>query len=829
MYGQQGKNSIGFPNPLASKEEKESSKYGLSYARAISPQWGAIERDNSLFKKRSRTFERNRSYANGTQDTSIYKQLLNSLDPSNADGSFLNLDFTPVPILPKFVRIVVNKILSADPYPNLEAVDPLSSSEKDAERRKVSMLVKNKDRIDNIKEKLGKDIAKGVEVPETLEEAEIFMENNIKSSSEIAAQIATNMTLKWNDFSDSTYRRCVNDIATLGMAVTKRTNDPNYGIKVDYVDPKNFVHSYTEDPNFGDIVYAGHVKRIPLQELKRIAGDQFTDEEYEKIAQKVAKRYGFNTTSTRSYSNDNTSNRGAYDEYMVDIMEFEFISIDTLVFEEKENRYGNVGFYQKDSNYKGPSNSVYKREITRLSNATVYGGTYVMGCEKVFDYGIKKNIPKNIHDLTRTNLSYSVVATNLDGNIPKSMVDSCIGFADQLQLTHLKIQQAIAKAKPDGIIIDIEGLENVQLGKGGELQPLDLHDIYEQTGVFYYRSKNPEGGFQNPPIREIGNSIRNINEFIALYNHYLRLIRDATGINEAMDASTPKGDQLVGVRQQAIAAGNNAIYDITNSSMVLFKKVCADIVKCLQVIPRQSILYKAYERAIGKENTGILNTFSDLPMYNFGVTVVKEMEEVEKQYLEQNIQASLAQKELDIEDAIAIRQLKDINQAERLLVVRRKKRMARNQQVAQQNAQAQAQVQAQSAQVASQAKQQEMQLQAQLDSQAMQLKTQLEAQLESLRHEHKKEIETIKAEAVLGIKTDEREYREKLEVFKEDRKDERVKKQTADQSKLISQRQGERGEVDESPQESASIGRTNTMSEQDMIEMINKKSQDGQQ
>lgn len=819
MYGKKGKNSIGFPNPLANREEKEEKGYGLAYAKAISSQWGAIENDNSLYKKRSKIFERNRSYANGTQDTSIYRQLLNSLDPSNSDGSFLNLDFTPVPILPKFVRIVVNKILSSDPYPNLEAVDPLSSSEKDAERRRVKMLVENKDKISKIKEKVGVDLSKGEEIPETLEEAEIFMDANIKSSSEIAAQLATNMTLKWNDFSDSTYRRCVNDVTTLGMAVTKRSNDPNYGIKVDYVDPKNFVHSYTEDPNFGDIVYAGHVRRIPIQELKRIAGDQFTDDEYEKIADQVTKRSQYDTSSTRSYSN----NKGAYDQYMVDVLDFEFISIDKIVFEEKENKHGNVGFYRKQEGYKPPSNSVYRREVKTMSNATVYGGSYVMGCEKVFDYGIKKNLPKNIHDISRTNLSYSVVATNLEGNIPKSMVDSCIGFADQLQLTHLKIQQSIAKAKPDGIIIDIEGLENVQLGKGGELQPLELHDIYEQTGVFYYRSKNPEGGFQNPPIREIGNNIRNINEFINLYNHYLRLIRDATGINEAMDASTPKGDQLVGVRQQAIAAGNNAIYDITNSSMVLFKKVCADIVKCLQVIPKESILFKAYTNAIGKENTGMLKVFEDLPMYNFGVVVVKEMEEIEKQYLEQNIQASLAQKELDIEDAIAIRQLKDVNQAERLLIVRRKKRMARNQQMAQQNVQAQSQAQIQSTQAASQAKQQELQLQSQLDAQQMQLKSQLEAQLETMRHEHRKEIELLKAQATLGFKTDDQEFREKLEVFKEDRKDDRVKKQTSDQSKLISQRQGSRGEIEE-PQEQQEGPRTADQVIQQAIQ-----SQDGQQ
>jgi hypothetical protein len=269
------------------------------------------------------------------------------------------------------------------------------------------------------------------------------------------------------------------------------------------------------------------------------------------------------------------------------------------------------------------------------------------------------------------------------------------------------------------------------------------------------------------------------------------MIRDATGINEVMDASTPKSDSLVGVRQQALAAANNAIYDITNSCMMLYKKVCSDIVKCIQVIHPDSILYRIYENAIGKENMKVLSSFRNLAMYNFGVTVVKDMEEAERQYLEQNIQMALGQKEIDLEDAIAIRQLKDLNQAERLLIVRRKKRLASNQQMAQQNSQQQAQVQQQSAQAASQARQQELQMQAQIKSQEMQLKAQLEAQLEQVKHGFRKEIELIKAQATLGFKEDDKNFKEKLEVLKEDRKDDRVVKQADEQSKLITQRQTE--------------------------------------
>ena len=326
---------------------------------------------------------------------------------------------------------------------------------------------------------------------------------------------------------------------------------------------------------------------------------------------------------------------------------------------------------------------------------------------------------------------------------------------------------------------------------------MQIQDIYEQTGVFYYRSKNPEGGFQNPPIRSIENNIRNINEYIGLYNHYLRMIRDATGINEVMDASTPKGDALVGVRQQALAAGNNALYDITNASMVLYKRVCEDIVKCLQVIPKESILYRVYSKAIGEKSMEVLNSFNELPMYNFGIRVIQEMSDDDRIFLEQNLQASLAQKEIDLEDAMAVRQVKDIDQAQRLLIVRRSKRMAKLQQQQQQNIQMQAQMNAQAAQQKAQMEMQRIQLEAQADAQKMQLKGQVDVQVAAAMHEMRKEIEMIRAQSSLGFKADDKEFREKIEVLKEDRKDQRVQKQAVEQSKLISQRKGQRGEIQE--------------------------------
>ena len=470
-----------FPDPLASQEQKESKEYGLRYAKAIESQWGKRSDSNSLFSKRYDLFKRNKDYATGVQDTSIYKRLLNNVDPNAGDGSLMNLDFTAVPILPKFVRIVVNKILGRNLYPNLEAIDPLSSSEKNRDKKRIEIQVALKKQLLAFQQKTGATIGMDPSmIPDTEAEAESFMGENVKSDAEIAAQVATNMTLSWNNFDDNTFRRCVNDLATNGMAVVKRSNDPNYGIKTHYVDPKDFIHSQTDDPSFENITYAGHVRSMPIQELKRIASGELEEEDFQKIAKKVTGKMG----SGYQYDQKMGRNVYDYDEYSVDVLEFEFLSTDCMFFEEKENRFGNRNFFYQGFDYKENAGSVFERKPHKMEVVNVYKGYFVIGTDYLFGYGRMHNVPKNIHDISKARMSYSVVATNLTEMMPKSMVFSCIGFADMLQLTHLKIQQAIAKAKPDGLIIDIEGLENVQLGKGGELEPLELHDIYEQTGVF---------------------------------------------------------------------------------------------------------------------------------------------------------------------------------------------------------------------------------------------------------------------------------------------------------------------------------------------------------
>lgn len=788
-----------FPNPLATPEQKASYEYGLKYAKAIESQWELGGTTDSFFSSRIKEFETNRDYAAGRQDTQIYKQQLTALDNNDDEGSLLNLDWRPVPIIPKYVNIIVNKTLDRNPKPNLEAIDPVSLTEKDKKKAQIRAAMAQRELLMQAQAAGLKVPIDPTTLPEDTDEAKISLENTVKTDGEIAAQLGARMTLVWNGFDEKILRRVVNDFVVCGMGIGMRINDPSYGIVEKWVDPSTFIHSYTEDPTFSDIYYGGHVEQVTVSDIKRLSGDELSDEDYIKIATTFRGRYGNNADKLSQNRNHviNGAVEFGHDEYIVDILHFQFKCTETQYFEEKSNKYGNKGFYYKGTKYKEIKNSVYERKPRQLEIEVTYSGIKVVGTDIMFSYSKDQNMPRNIYDISRTNLRYFPVATSLRQMMPTSTVSKIRGFADMLQITHLKWQAALAKAKGDGIAVDIEGLENVDLGRGGNMNPLDLQDIYEKTNTYYYRSKTIDGqparGIPITPISANGTVFQNLG---LTYNQYLRMIQDTTGVNEAMDGTSPKGEQLVGVREQAISGGNNAIYDITIATKTFYKKVVEDIVKSLQVIPQDSILYKMYENAIGKYNMKTLNGFKNLPMVNFGVDVMFDMDEIQRTYLENNIQVSLAQKEIDIEDAIAIRNADDLDQAEQLLIVRRRTRMKKNQQIAMENIQAQGQSNAQAAQAQAQGEAELEKLRGQVKTEVLSAEHQLKMEELKLEYALKMDLARIEGGTKQQMKDDENQKRDELERKREEAKDKRQEKQAADQSHMIDQRNGTAGRIE---------------------------------
>ena len=780
-----------FPNPFASPEEKATRDYGRKYKNAIELQWELRANSDSFYMNRTKEFEINRDYAAGRQSTDIYKTILDSLNNNDNDKTLLNLDWRPVPIVPKYVNIVVNKTLDRKPRPNLEAVDPVSLTDKDKKRARLKALAKNKELVQMAEQAGLKTDIPSNEIPDTTEEAEIFAETSLKTNAEIAAELAASITLEWNDFDEILLRRFVRDLVEIGMAVPMRYNDPTYGIVEKYIDPSIFIHSYTEDQFFRDITYAGHVEKITISELKRIVTDNVNEDEWKKIANTYKGRYS-NKVDKFGWANQNSVEpvaRYPYDEYLIDVIFFQFKTVETQYFEEKENKYGNKGFYKKGAEYKAPKKSIFERKPYKMDYEVTYSGIGVIGHDNVFNYCKDQNMPRNMHDISRTNMRYFPVAIELRNMLPSGIPSKIRGFADQLQLTHLKWQQALAKVKADGFAINQSKLENVTYG-GKIINPLDIMDIFEKTNVLLYRDEEIDGARGGSPIIPLPQRAEVFMHLANTYNHYIRMIQDATGVNDALDASSPKGEQLVGVREQAIQAGNNATYDIVIAMKHLYGKVVQDIVKCLQVLPRDSALYAVYEKAIGTVNMKVLNDFKDLPMSNFGVTVSLDMDEMQRAYLEQNIQISLSKGELDIEDALAIRELRNIDQAERLLVIRRKRRIERQQQMQLQNIQAQAEANAQAAQATSQAEAQLEQVRTQLAIAKMQEEHKLKLEEIDREYAYKVQIEMIGAGVKEKIKEQETQKQDEREKMREDRKDKRQQDQAVNASHMVEQRKG---------------------------------------
>ena len=232
------------------------------------------------------------------------------------------------------------------------------------------------------------------------------------------------------------------------------------------------------------------------------------------------------------------------------------------------------------------------------------------------------------------------------------------------------------------------------------------------------------------PIQQIqsGAGGNKIQSLITTYNYYLQMIRDVTGLNEARDATSPDRNALVGVQKLAAANSNTATRHILQSMLYLTVKGAECLSLRIADIVQYSPTKNAFIQAIGAHNVATLEEIKNLHLYDFGIFIELLPDEEEKMILENNIQQSLAQQSIDLDDAIDLREIRNIKLANQLLKVKRKKKAEKDQQMQQQNIQAQAQANAQQQQAAAQAEIQKNQAKAQIESQVEQTKSDLKIQ-----------------------------------------------------------------------------------------------------
>ena len=773
-----------FPDQIVPDAEKATWEYGLQVGRAIEGDWFWAGRGRDQFHENYQNFHMLRLYARGEQPIQKYKDEL-AID---GDLSYLNLDWKPVPILSKFVDIVVNGISQRTYDVNAFAQDPDSNKQRTDYAQGLLTDINAKTFLQQVEKSLGVNAFNSPDpstAPKDKEELAVYMQMDFKQSVEVAEEEVINQVLDYNKY-ELTRQRVNYDLTVLGIGAVKTNWNRSEGVVIDYVDPANLVWSYTEDPNFEDIWYVGEVKGISLAELKK-EFPYLTPKELEEI-----QKYPGNQNYTRNWN-------GRRDDNIIQLLYFEYKTFTNQVFKLKETNNGLEKVLEKQDTFlEAPDNPNFKKEYRSIE--VLYSGAKILGHEMMLKWSLAENMTRPVSDTVKVNMNYNICAPRLYKGRIDSLVNRVTGFADMIQLTHLKLQQVMSRIVPDGVYLDVDGLAEVDLGNGTNYNPREALNMYFQTGSVVGRSLTQEGDANRGkvPIQELSSSsgMGKIQSLIQTYNYYLQMIRDVTGLNEARDASTPDKDSLVGLQKLAAANSNTATRHILQGSLYLTVRTCENI--SLRVA--DSLAFPTTKQAlinsISEYNTATLEELSKLNMHDFGIFLNLEPDEEEKAMLEQNIQIALKNNQIYLEDAIDIREVKNLKLANQFLKFRRKKKQEQDQEQQKEMMQAQAQAQAQARESEAMSEVQKQQALTESQSQLEKVKTELQIQKMQVELNHQIKMAEVNHGYAMQIEQARIEKDKSKEDMIEQRKDQRTRIQGTQQSQMIAQRNNDSAPVD---------------------------------
>jgi hypothetical protein len=789
MNGVQTRNVVGFPDQLASDAEKASKEYGLIVARAIESEWFRKESGTSRFYNNRDTYHKLRTYAMGEQSVQKYKDEL----AVNGDISYLNLDWTPVPVIPKFVDIVVNGMQNRLYDVMVDAVDSLSSNKKAMYKLKLQAEMRNKEGLQEIQAITGKDMfdQDPSTLPQSADELELHLQLNYKDDIEIAQEKAIENVLKMNNY-EQIRNKVDEDQTTLGISSVKHSFNIHDGIKVDYVDPANLIWSPTEDQDFEDCYYFGEVKNVNITELKKI-DPSLTQEDIKEIS-KMSSKWDAYQGIRGGYKTDN------FDHNTATLLYFCYKTDKNIVYKKKKTPQGGEKVLKKDDQFNPPKTEKARFEKLSKRIDVWYEGVLVLGTNHILKWDLMKNMVRPKSSMSKAVAPYIVSAPKMYRGQVDSLVKRMIPFADQIQLIHLKLQQVTAKMIPDGVYMDIDGLSSINLGNGATYTPQEALNLYFQTGSVIGRSFTEEGEFNHGkmPIQELTSSGANakISSLINMYNYNLGMIRSATGLNEARDGSMPDSNSLVGIQKMAALNSNTATRHILRSGLNTTRRLAEGITYRMSDVLEYSQFKEDFAKSIGRYSMEILKEIKDLHHHDFGIYIELHPDEEERAVLEQHINTSLSQGKIDIDDAIDIRNVRNVKIASQLLKVRKqsRERDARKQQ--QENIQQQAEANQSASMAAEQAKQQREMAKKQAEMELMKMESDLK--LLEMEKEFALKLRLIQAQKSLEGNIQGMQVQGQLakEKYREDRKDKRTAKQATQQSKLIQQRQQDLDPID---------------------------------
>lgn len=779
------------PDPLAPDHIKEKDAFGLSVAIHIASEWfngGFISGTNS-YQDRVKYIQDMRDYYRGEQDTKKYKDWF----AKNADDLKMvkNMDFKNINYAEKFCNIVINGIQDDFYRLDIRSVDKLSSLQKRKNFIEHKTNQMSKEFFNNVKNELGIDMTPDF-MPESDEEILLYQEIKERPKVEIGEEINIDFVKKISSWEGIKYE-LDRDAVNIGLNVVRCWIDPNDGVRIEYIDPERFGHSYCKRNDFSDVYYYFYIDTLTINELKRESNFK------EKQLREIAAKYG---NQNKVYIDFDQCDVKDILAMKVDVMRFAYKSSKEIVFKKSYNEKKEVWkVSQRDSSWENKGNPNSK--INKILD-TWYEGNYVIGSQE-YIYGWKEceNLAKD--QMNKTLPPFICRATNIYKNKLRSFLANIIPLLDQLQYQSLKIQHLYRELKPDLIQIDQDSLADLtDEGKGKKseiwqeaLSVLDIKGIVVTKRVDMGDMGVKDGSPARPIPQQQGSALTTLlNVFATYYNQ----VREVTGVNPAMDGMNAN-DTLVGVNQMMRLAGNTATKHIADTATMFDKKVCESIssrIKTIFMFDTNGSLKKIYEEAIGAQNVDALEPYKGRHLHEFGFSVemVPDKEMLNK--LEQDLSIGLQEQTIDLSEKHQILDLAKTNYKKcyeymRFIRNRRQKQKMEEQQA---TMQMQANTNIQSAQAAEEAKakayQQKKMIDLEFEKQMAQIRlTELQGKIQIETPKDQREFEQdVYLEKIKNINMS------SLTEYKEVAKDERTKLQATQQSKMIDQRKGEKPAID---------------------------------
>ena len=776
-------NSTSFPSQLATDAEKASDAFGLQVGQAISYEWFRKDGSSCRYYSQWRDFRRLRLYARGEQSIAKYKNEL-AID---GDLSYLNLDWTPVPILPKFIDIVVNGMSDRLFKVKAYAQDAMSQAKRSKYQDMLETQMAGKPVLTKIQELTGVNpfLMEPDKLPNTDEELSLYMQLNYKPAIEIAEEEAIN-TIFDNNHYDDIRKRSDYDITVIGLGVAKHEFLQGAGVKVSYVDPANIVYSYTEDPYFRDCFYWGEIKTVSLTELMKI-DPTLTKEDLQEITQYSQGWYDYYNVA-QFYENS------LFYRDTCTLMYFNYKSTKKVVYKKKILEGGGSRIIEKDETFNPPVEMMEEGNFEKIEKTidVWYEGIMVMGTSMLLQWKMSENMvrPKSASQHALPN--YVACAPRMYKGVIESLCRRMIPFADLIQITHLKLQQVIARVVPDGVFIDADGLNEIDLGTGNAYNPEDALRLYFQTGSVIGRSFTQDGDFNNArvPITQLSSNsgAGKTQMLITNMNHYIDMIRSVTGLNEARDGSNPDPNSLVGLQKLAALNSNTATRHILDASLFIYRSLAEALTYRVGDILEYADFKDEFANQIGKYNVSILNEIKDLYIYDFGIFIEISPDEEQKAQLEANIQMALAKGDINLEDAIDIREIRNLKLANQLLKMKRIKTQEREEKMAMQKQAMIAQQQLKSQEMAAQVAMQKIEMETSSKMQIKQAEVAFDIQKMEKEAEMKSYLMREEFDYNMQLHGMEVNNLDQRDQMKEDSKAKRISQQNSEQSKLINQR-----------------------------------------